>query len=75
MCIFIFVCTSVALLPPGGSPIAISDDDDDDDGNNKFKLSDGRHICEYQGIIAHMRYVMFMIYVRTKCNVTALVIC
>jgi hypothetical protein len=34
--IFIFVCTSVGLLPPGESPIAVSnhDDDDDDDDNN-----------------------------------------
>ena len=31
MCVFIFVCTSVGLLPPGESPIAVSDDDDDDD--------------------------------------------
>ena len=24
MCIFIFVCTNVGLLPPGESPIAVS---------------------------------------------------
>jgi hypothetical protein len=24
LCIFIFVCTSVALLPPGESPIAVN---------------------------------------------------
>ena len=40
LCVFIFVCTSVGLLPPGGSPIAVNnnndddDDDDDDDDNN-----------------------------------------
>jgi hypothetical protein len=28
LCIFIFVCTSVGLLPPGESPIAVDDDDD-----------------------------------------------
>jgi hypothetical protein len=25
LCIFIFVCTSVGLLPPGESPVAVSD--------------------------------------------------
>ena len=34
MCIFIFVCTSVELLPPGESPIAVNDDDDDDDDDD-----------------------------------------
>jgi hypothetical protein len=45
-CVFLFfVCTSVELLPPGESPIAVSDDDDDDDdddnnnnNNNKTRL-------------------------------------
>jgi hypothetical protein len=31
LCLFIFVCTSVGLLPPGESPIAVSNDDDDDE--------------------------------------------
>jgi hypothetical protein len=36
--IFIFVCTSVGLLPPGESPIAVSDDDDDDDDDDEMMM-------------------------------------
>jgi uncharacterized membrane protein len=31
LCIFMFVCTSVGLLPPGESPTAVSN-------NNKFRI-------------------------------------
>jgi hypothetical protein len=34
MGIFIFVCTTVGLLPAGESPIAVSDDDDDADDDD-----------------------------------------
>jgi hypothetical protein len=34
LCIFIFVCTSLGLLPSGESPIAVNDDDDDDDNDD-----------------------------------------
>ena len=32
--IFIFVCTSVGLLPPGESPIAISSNNNNNNNNN-----------------------------------------
>ena len=41
LCIFVFVCTSVGLLPPSESPIAVTsndDDDDDDDDDNSNSL-------------------------------------
>jgi hypothetical protein len=34
LCIFIFVCTSVGLLPPGGSPIAVSSSNNNNNNNN-----------------------------------------
>ena len=33
LCVFIFVCTSVELLPPGESPIAVSNNNNNN--NNK----------------------------------------
>jgi hypothetical protein len=34
LCIFIFVCTSVGLLPPGESPIAVSSSSSSSNNNN-----------------------------------------
>ena len=34
LCIFIFVCTSVGLLPPGESPIAVSSSSSSNNNNN-----------------------------------------
>jgi hypothetical protein len=34
LCIFIFACTSVALLPPGESPIAVSNNNNNNNSNN-----------------------------------------
>jgi hypothetical protein len=44
-----FVCTSVGLLPPGESPIAVDDDDDDDDeSNNQQRLNMPCKACSIQ---------------------------
>jgi hypothetical protein len=34
LCIFIFVCTSVGLLPPGESPIEVSNNNNSNNNNN-----------------------------------------
>ena len=34
LCIFIFVCTSVGLLPPGESPVAVSSSSSNNNSNN-----------------------------------------
>jgi hypothetical protein len=34
LCIFIFVCTSVGLLPPGESPNAVSNSNNNNNNNN-----------------------------------------
>jgi hypothetical protein len=36
LCIFIFVCTSVGLLPPGESPTAVNNNNNKNNNNNNF---------------------------------------
>ena len=44
LCIFIFVCTSVGLLPPGESPIAVSSSSSNNNNNNNLTLTRNRII-------------------------------
>jgi hypothetical protein len=39
LCIFIFVCTSVGLLPPGESPIAVSNNNNNNNNNKTLQCT------------------------------------
>jgi hypothetical protein len=43
LCIFIFVCTSVELLPPGESPIAVSSSSSSSNNNNNNNNNNIEH--------------------------------
>jgi hypothetical protein len=44
LCIFIFVCTSVGILPPGESPIAVSNNNSNN--NNNYVVGEGAQLIK-----------------------------
>jgi hypothetical protein len=53
LCIFIFVCTSVGLLPPGESPIAVSNNNNNNNNNNIPLMMKGQMYFQRDGTPPH----------------------